>query len=167
MTTTLRRCFAGALTATAVAGAASAVTLQPTAVAAPDPCAASAVTKTVGSVAEKTSDYLDKHPETNQAFTSVMQAQSSPGSLVALKAYFDTNPAAKDDIQKLTQPLTDLAGKCQLPVSLPQMLGIMQAAQAQTGLGGPGAQAVVGQPGPGAVAVPAPGPAVVPPGAVR
>lgn len=166
----LRRGLSGVLTATALAGAAAVVLPASIAVAAPDPCAANEVTKTVGSVAQKTSDYLDHHPETNQAMTSVMQAQSSPGSVSALNTYFDTNPGAKNDIENLTAPLTDLAAKCKLPITLPQMLGIMQAVQGQGGLpGGTGSPAVIGVPGPGAVAVPRPGPApaTVAPGSVR
>ena len=77
----------------------------PSATAAPDPCAASEVAKTVGSVATSTGSYLDSHPETNQALTTISQQQAGPQSLGALKAYFDANPQAGKDMQQLQQPL--------------------------------------------------------------
>lgn len=104
----------------------------PSVSAAPDPCAASEVAKTVGSVATNTGVYLEAHPETNQALTTISQQQGGPQSVVALKAYFDANPEAAADMQRLQQPLASLSGRCKLPVTVPQLLGLMQAAQQQT-----------------------------------
>ena len=39
-------------------------------------------------------NYLDSHPQTNQALTTISQQQAGPQSLVALKTYFDANPQA-------------------------------------------------------------------------
>jgi hemophore len=116
---------------------------MPSATAAPDPCAASQVAKTVGSVANSTGTYLDSHPQTNQALTTISQQQGGPQSLVALKSYMDANPAVAKDLQTLQKPLADLAGQCKLPISIPQVLGLMQNAQ-QGGLPAtlPGAQSV-------------------------
>lgn len=108
--------------------------LMPSATAATDPCAASEVAKTIGSVAMSTSSYLDAHPQTNQALTTISQQQGGPQSLGALKTYFDANPQAAKDLQQLQQPLTGLAGKCKLPLTLPQLMGLMQAAQQNGGL---------------------------------
>ena len=125
---------------------------SPSATAAPDPCAASQVAKTVGSVANSTGTYLDSHPQTNQALTRISQQQGGPQSLVALKTYMDANPQVAKDLQTLQRPLTDLAGQCQLPITIPQVLGLMQNAQQGGGLTGglpgslPGAQ-TVGVPG--------------------
>ena len=55
--------FAAAAGGAAVAGLS--LLGGPSATAAPDPCAASEVAKTVGSVATSTGSYLDSHPETN------------------------------------------------------------------------------------------------------
>jgi hemophore len=135
-------CAAGGATIAALA-----VPSSPSATAAPDPCAASQVAKTVGSVANSTGTYLDSHPQTNQALTTISQQQGGPQSLVALKSYMDANPAVAKDLQTLQKPLTDLAGQCKLPISIPQVLGLMQNAQ-QGGLPGglpaslPGAQSV-------------------------
>ena len=81
--------------------------------AAPDPCAASQVAKTVGTVATTPGAYLDAHPQTNQALTTISQQQGGPQSLVALKTYFDANPQVAKDLQRLQQPLTDLSGRVQ------------------------------------------------------
>jgi hypothetical protein len=48
---------------------------------------------------------------------------------VALKTYFDANPQASNDMQQLQQPLVNLSTKCRLPLTLPQLMGLMQNAQ--------------------------------------
>lgn len=134
--------------------------------AAPDPCAASSVAKTVGTVANATGAYLDSHPQTNQALTTISQQQGGPQSLVALKSYFDANPQVAKDLQTLQQPLTDLSGECKLPVTVPQILGLLQGAQQGGGLPGglpgslTGAQSV-GMPGASLPAQSSPASAVV------
>jgi heme-binding protein len=111
----------------------------PAATAAQDPCAASQVAKTVGSVATSMGAYLDYHPETNQALTTITQQQQGPQSLASLKTYLDANPQVGRDMQQLQSPLMALSARCQLPLTLPQVLGLMQNAQGQTG-SLPGAQ---------------------------
>ena len=131
--------------------------LTPSATAAPDPCAASEVAKTIGSVANSTGAYLEENPQTNQALTTISQQQGGPQSLAALKTYFDANPEVAKEMQQLQQPLTSLSGRCRLPLTLPQLTGLMQAAQQGGGLptslpgGLPSAQSV-GLPGAGAAA---------------
>jgi hemophore-related protein len=77
--------------------------------------------------------YLDSHPETNQALTTISQQQAGPQSLGAVKTYFDANAQVARDMQQLQQPLVTLSTRCKLPVSLPQLMGLMQAAQQQGG----------------------------------
>lgn len=113
-------------------GAAAAVLAPSAASAAPDPCAAGQIAKTVGTVATNTGTYLDSHPQTNQALTTISQQQAGPQTLGALKTYFDANPQAGKDLQAIQQPLAGLSTRCKLPVSLPQLLGLMQAAQSGT-----------------------------------
>jgi hemophore len=135
ITAGLRRGLGAAFAASAVGGAAVlAMTVSsspgiPSATAASDPCAASEVARTIGSVATSTGDYLDAHPQTNQALTTIAKQQGGPQSLGAMKAYFDANPQAAKDIQQLQQPLATLSGRCKLPLTLPQLVGLMQAAQ--------------------------------------
>lgn len=58
----IRRKTGAALTATALGGVAAVLLLGPSASAAPDPCAASSVARTIGTVANNTGVYLDTHP---------------------------------------------------------------------------------------------------------
>jgi hemophore len=102
---------------------------SPSATAAQDPCAASEVAKTVGSVATSMGSYLDSHPETNTALTTISQQQAGPQSLAAVKGYFDANPQASKDMTQLQQPLVNLSTKCRLPLTLPQLMGLMQGGQ--------------------------------------
>jgi hemophore len=170
----LRGRLLGILTATALGGTATVLLAAPSAVGASDPCAASAVAKTISNVSKSAGDYLDGHPETNQAMTTVLQQPAGPQSVNSLKTYFDANPKAASDLQTIAQPLTGLSAKCKLPISIPQALGFMQAAQGGLPGGPPGglpggaaAQAITGARGavpslgaPGAApAVPAPSPA--------
>lgn len=154
----MRRGLFGVFAASAVAGAvvaAPSLPGTPSATAAPDPCAASEVAKTIGSVAVSTGEYLDERPQTNQALTRISQQQGGPQSLAALKTYFDANPEVAKEMQQLQQPLTSLSGRCKLPLTLPQLTGLLQAAQQGGGLPAglpaevPSAQAV-GLPGAGA-----------------
>ena len=119
-----------ALGAVAAGGAVTlALVTGPAAGAAPDPCAASSVAKTVGAVATNTGVYLAAHPETDQALTAISQQPPGPQSVAMLKAYFDSNPEVATDMQRLPQPLATLSGRCRLPVTLPQMLGLLQSVQ--------------------------------------
>lgn len=101
----------------------------PTATAAPDPCAASSAAKTVGAVATNTGVYLAAHPDTDQALTAISQQPPGPQSVAMLKAYFNSNPEVAADLRRLQQPLVTLSGRCRLPVTLPQMLTLLQSVQ--------------------------------------
>ncbi|MCG7596867.1 hemophore [Mycobacterium sp. PSTR-4-N] len=122
----------GAATAVVVAAGGAAVLMAgpgaPAGQAGPDPCAASEVAKTAGAVATDTGTYLETHPQTNQALTLIAKQQGGAQSLGALKSYLDANPLVQADLQRLQKPLTSLAAQCQLPVTLPQLLGLVQAA---------------------------------------
>ncbi len=174
-TATLRRRLLGVLAATAMGGATAVVLLSaPSAVGASDPCAASEMARTIGNVARSAGDYLDGHPETNLAVTSVLQQPAGPQSVDSLKTYFDANPKAAGDMQTIALPLAGLSSRCKLPISLPQVLGFMQSAQGALPGGLPGglpiaaAQAISGAQGAAAsggvpaAAPAAPGPAVMP-----
>jgi hemophore len=161
-TRALRRSLCAVFAAVAVSGASVAALMGnpvPSATAATDPCAASELARTIGSVAISTGSYLDWHPETNQALTTISQQQAGPQSLGAVKSYFDANPQVGKDMQQLQQPLVTMGTRCKLPISLPQLMGLMQAAQQQGGAGA----AVPALPSPASVVTqgvgPLPGPA--------
>jgi hemophore len=109
--------------------AALAVTAGPPATGATDPCAASEVARTTGSVSKSMGDYLDQHPETNQAMTNALQQQAGPQSITTMKSYFAANPKAAGDMTSIAQPLTNISTQCKLPISIPQAMGLMQQAQ--------------------------------------
>lgn len=106
-----------------------AVLNTPAAGAAPDPCAASEIAKAVGNASINASMYLDSHPQTNQVLTAVAAQPAGPQSLATLEAYFDANPQAATDLQVIQRPVTALTSRCKLPISLPQVLGLMQGVQ--------------------------------------
>jgi len=149
-----RKIFAGLIAAT-VPGAALAVLAGPPATGANDPCAASEIARTIGSVSKSMGDYLDAHPETNQTMTSMLQQQAGPQSLNGLKSYFEANPNVAGDMTSIAAPLTNLSTQCKLPISPAQALGMMQQAQGVAG----GLPAL---PGNAIPAVPAPPPAASP-----
>jgi hemophore len=168
-TKALRRSLYAAFAACAAGGASVAALMGnpvPSATAATDPCAASELARTIGSVATSTGNYLDSHPATNQALTTISQQQTGPQSLAAMKSYFDANPQVGKDMQQLQQPLINLSTRCKLPISLPQLMGLMQAAQQQGGAlpgglpGAPPSAQTVGAPGAALPATPSPASAV-------
>lgn len=157
-----RKIFAG-LIAAAVPGAAMAVLAGPPATGANDPCAASEVARTIGSVSKSMGDYLDSHPETNQTMTSMLQQQAGPQSLNGLKSYFDANPKVAGDMTSIAQPLTNVSLQCKLPISIPQAMGMMQQAQGAAGAlpalpGNPAGASPLGGTAPAPPAVPQPAP---------
>jgi heme-binding protein len=131
-----RRKLCAGLIAVAVPPAAIALFAGPPATGAADPCAASEVAKTVGSVAKSMGDYLDAHPDTNAVMTRALQQQAGPQSFDTLKSYFAANPKVASDLQAIAQPLTGLSNQCKLPISLPQAMGLLQQAQGAGGLPG-------------------------------
>lgn len=167
----LRYGLLGVLTAVALGGATALSGSAPTATGSNDPCAASEMARTVGFVAKSAGDYLDSHPETNQAMTSAIQQPAGPASVTSLKGYFDANPKVTSDLQKIGEPLAGLSTKCKLPISLPQVLGFMRNAQGGLpgglpgGLSGGGvpAQPVAGPPAAGPTAAGGPAPAATAP----
>jgi heme-binding protein len=178
----LRRRLLGVSIVAALPAATIAVLVVPSATAAPNPCAASEVAKTVSSVAKSTGDYLDSHPDTNQAMTTALEQPAGPQSVVSLKNYFQANPKVASDLQTISQPLTGLSTQCKLPLTIPQALSLLQAAQGAGGLpglpgGAAGALPVAGPQGsqpvgvapaaPPAATGPLPGPAQTPTTAVR
>src|SRR5690625_897642 len=65
--------------------------------------------------------------------TGALQQQPGPQTLANLKSYFDANPKVGDDLAKITAPVQEVSDQCKLAVSLPQVLALLQAVQAQGG----------------------------------
>jgi heme-binding protein len=157
--TALRRrsVFAGLIAAT-LPGAVIAVLAGPPATGANDPCAASEVARTIGSVSKSMGDYLDSHPETNRTMTTMLQQQAGPDSLPGLKSYFEANPKVAIEMGSIAQPLNNMSQQCKLPISIPQAMGMMQ--QPQGAAGGLPALPPLGGASPPAPAAPQPVPPV-------
>lgn len=151
-TATGRRRIVAVVLAAAAPCAAAAVLAGPPATGANDPCAASEVARTIGSVSKSMGDYLDAHPETNQAMTTMLQQQAGPQSLDSMKSYLQANPKVALDMTSIAQPLTNVSTQCKLPITLPQAMGLMQQAQGATG-GSPAATGPV-PPAPGGALLP-------------
>ncbi|MEE6135792.1 hemophore [Mycobacterium sp. 050128] len=140
-----RRTLGAGLFAVAVPAAAVALMAGPPATGANDPCAASEIARTIGSVSKSMGDYLDSHPETNHAMTTMLQQQAGPESVTGLKSYFEGNPKVAADMARIAQPLTTLSTQCKLPIGIPQAMGMLQQAQGAGGaLPGPSRQNNVG-----------------------
>lgn len=165
-TSAARRGLYGVFAACLSGGAAAAAMAGPSATAANDSCAASEIARTIGSVATNTGNYLDSHPSTNTALTAAAQ-QQGPQAVAAMKTYFDANPQAGKDLLAIQQPLTGLAGKCKLPVTLPQLLQMVPGAQngAALPVGLPSAQNATAPAGNGPPPVSPAAPAATPPAA--
>src|SRR6201992_468484 len=150
---TLRRRLLAVLTTTGLSGATAVGLLSaPAAVGASDPCAASEMARTISNVARSAGDYLDGHPETNQAMTSALLQPAGPQAADSLRTFLGANPKAASDLQTIAQPLAGMANRCQTPqVSFPQVLGFPQF-----GLSGPPATSVPQSAVPGSAAA-APG----------
>lgn len=146
---TQRRRLLAALTATGLGGASAAILLSaPAAVGTPDPCAASEMARTISNVARSAGDYLDGHPETNQAMTTALLQPPGPQSADSLRTYLGANPKAASDLQTIALPLAGLATTCQTPqISLPQVLGFPQFALSGPPPTSPAARAGYGAPG--------------------
>lgn len=155
---TMRRSLYWIFATSALGGAAAAVLVMPSATAAPDPCAASQIARTIGWVATNTGNYLDSHPDTNAALTGAAQQQPAQ-ALASLKTYFDANPQAGKDMQALQLPLAGLSTQCKLPISPSQALQLLQGMQGGQLPGGAtlpgGLPSPLGAATPGSAATPA------------
>lgn len=90
----------------------------------PDPCSPAEFMRAHAGTIHKTADYVETHPEVQQAIRDAWNNTTPEERQNAVKEFMDSRPdvaAAEQDIQ---QPLKGLAVKCGLPAP-------------NTGLGGP------------------------------
>lgn len=104
---TVRRCLYGMC----AGGVVSAAFTLPMAQAAPDQCSESGVNRTVSSVSAATSEYLNAHPETDQALSDIAKqpGDRAPG---LYQAYFDKNPQVQRELSTINQPVAELSTQC-------------------------------------------------------
>jgi heme-binding protein len=120
----VRRGVLGIIAAAVLAGVAIAIVELPSAKGESDPCSAANLTATISKVNQDTAQYLQAHPETNQALSDVAK-QSPFAAQRAFTAYFEGNHAAAFDLHGLQQPLVDLSNQCGFQVTPGQVLGAL------------------------------------------
>jgi hemophore-related protein len=109
------------------AGALAAATAMamPSAHAEPDPCSAANLTETISTVNHNISQYLQAHPDANQALGEV--AKKSPfAAQSAFTSYFEAHPEEAADLHNLQQPFRDLSDQCGFQVTPGQVLIVME-----------------------------------------
>ena len=112
--------FAGCALAMAAAATIAAPTANAT------PCTAGGLASIVSSVTGSAGQYLDAHPDADQALTAA--GGSSPqDAQAALKGYFITHPQELADLRGIAQPLNDLKAQCNQTVSAGQVAALLQA----------------------------------------
>lgn len=120
----VRRGVLAMLAAAVLIGVGTAISVLPSAKAAPDPCSAANLTTTISTVNQNISGYLVAHPDTNQALTDVAK-QSPFAAQSAFSSYFDAHPSEGADLHNLQQPLRDLSDQCGFQVTAGQVLGAL------------------------------------------
>jgi hemophore-related protein len=118
-----RRVAAGAF-ATSALGALLATAGAPVANAAPS-CSAAGFVTTVSSVTAAAGQYLDSHPDVNDAFTRA--GSQGQGAEASMRAYFVAHPAQYNDLRAIARPLTDLRSQCNASVGPEQLSALLQA----------------------------------------
>jgi hemophore len=113
----------GVLAAAGVAAVSAAVVL-PSASAEPNPCSAANLSETISKVNHDISQYLQAHPDTDQALADVAK-QSPFAAQSAFTAYFDAHPQEASDLHNLQQPLVDLSNQCGFQVTPGQVMGAL------------------------------------------
>ena len=122
--TNIRRLAVGMIAGGALAVAAAGTVGAPTANAAP--CTAAGLSNTVSGVTAAAGQYLDSHPDVDQALTSA-GGLSPQDAQASLRGYFITHPQQLSDLRGIAQPLNDLKAQCNQTVSPGQVAALLQA----------------------------------------
>ena len=112
--------FAGSALAMAAAATIAAPTANAT------PCTAGGLAGTLSSVTASAGQYMDAHPDVDQALTAA-GGQSPQDAQAALKGYFVTHPQELADLRGIAQPLNDLKAQCNATVSAGEVAALLQA----------------------------------------
>jgi heme-binding protein len=119
-----RRSVQFGVLAAGAAAAVTAVAVLPSANAEPSPCSAANLSETISKVNHDISQYLQAHPETDQALADVAK-QSPFAAQSAFTAYFDAHPQEASDLHNLQQPLVNLSSQCGFQVTPGQVMGAL------------------------------------------
>ncbi|MBB4855637.1 hemophore-related protein [Mycobacteroides chelonae] len=91
---------------------ASALAFAGAAGAAPGQCTAAEFARTHSTVSSQVASYLDKNSTINEGITKAAKAAPEGERREAIKTYLDGQPAAKAELDKIRQPLTNLKNSC-------------------------------------------------------
>jgi heme-binding protein len=122
----LWRTVFGKVTAGAISGCVLCVVVAPAAGAAPDPCSASGLAATSSGVLSAASGYLDGHPDANNVLTAAV-SQSPADAKSSVRGYFLGHPGEALDLKNIAQPLLNLRGQCNTPVTPDQLAALFDA----------------------------------------
>jgi hemophore-related protein len=121
--TTLRRQAFGVVASCAFGGLV--VTGIPAASAEPA-CTAATLSTTLGGVASATGQYLDTHPDANQAVTNAGSMSPQDGEN-AIRTYFVNHPGEWAELRNFATPLANLRHQCQVQVAPAQIARLYDA----------------------------------------
>ena len=122
---TVRRYLLAVCAASAL-GAAGVANIAPVAIAAPAPCTAAGLANTVSSVTGAAGQYLDAHPDANDALTQA-GSLAPDDAKAAIRAYFLGHSDEFFALQNIARPLTDLRAQCNSNVGAGQISALLQA----------------------------------------
>ena len=91
----------------------------PSAAAAPD-CSPEGVQATVASVTGSARQYLDSHPDANQAATAASN-QPHPQAAATLREYFSMHPHEYSDLPGILAPIDDTEHQCHVTALPPNL----------------------------------------------
>jgi heme-binding protein len=91
----------------------------PSATAAPD-CSPEGVQATVASVTGSARQYLDGHPDANQAAIAASN-QPHPQAAATLRDYFSTHPQEYSDLRGILAPIDDTERQCHVTALPPNL----------------------------------------------
>jgi hemophore-related protein len=121
-----RRCLLAVCAASALGAAGVANIAAPVAIAAPAACTAAGLASTVSSVTAVAGQYLDAHPDVNDALTQA-GSQSPEDAKASIRAYFIGHSDEYFALQNIARPLTDLRAQCNSNVGVGQISALLQA----------------------------------------
>ena len=117
---TVRRRAVGICAGSLLGGVAAAIVASPTSAAAPDQCSAGALAGTVSSVTGSAQQYLDSHPDANQAVTAAFN-QPRPQAEANLRGYFTAHPQEYVELRGILAPIGDTQRGCNTTVLSPDL----------------------------------------------
>jgi heme-binding protein len=89
-------------------------------------CTAAGLSTTLGGVAAATGQYLDGHPDANQAITNAGSMSAQEGEN-AIRSYFVAHPGEWSELRNIGGPLANLRHQCQVQVAPAQIARLYDA----------------------------------------